>query len=167
MCFAVWRPSRGASRLTALIVEPVLPRRGDRRVHGNASFTARYFERALGAAIEAGGGLALLHSHPGATGSQGMSHDDAAAEGGHAGAALGGTGLPLIGLTLATGDGSWSARAWERSAPRTHEPVWCDPIRVTGRRLSISTRNADMSGRSREELDRTVAAWGEAVQRRL
>jgi hypothetical protein len=167
LCFALWRPSRGASRLTALITELVLPRRGDRRVHGNASFTARYFERALGAAMAARGGLALLHSHPGAMGWQGISHDDAAAEGGHAGAAVGATGLPLLGLTLATGDGSWSARAWERSAPRTYQPVWCDLVRVVGRRLSISTRSAALPRESREELDRTVAAWGEAVQRRI
>ena len=79
VAFAVWYPSEGAERTTALIADVILPADGDRLVHGNASFLPPYVERALAAAMAAGGGLAFLHSH-GGPGWQGMSEDDVAAE---------------------------------------------------------------------------------------
>ena len=105
LCFALWYPSRGASRTTALIERLILPRDNERNVHGNVSFEPACFERALGEAAAAGAGLALLHSHPLGRGWQGRSRDDVAAEQGNAGAVLGATGLPFVGLTLA-GDGA-------------------------------------------------------------
>ncbi len=81
LSFALWRPSTGLRRITALVVEPVLPRPGDRSVHGNASFTMGY---ALRAAVEEARqrdlGVAFLHSHPRGTGWQGMSQADKVAE---------------------------------------------------------------------------------------
>src|SRR5438046_1801902 len=113
LCFAVWFPSRGSNRTTALVQQLILPLDGRRQVHGNASFLRVYFHRAVGIAIAAGGGLAFMHSH-GGPGWQGMSRNDIAAEQGHAAATKGATELPLVGLTLGT-DGAWSARFWEKT----------------------------------------------------
>src|SRR5690242_652728 len=117
LCFAVWKPSRGHERQTALIVDVVLPEKGDREVHGNASFRPQYVERAISAALAAEGGIAFLHSHP-AGGWQDMSGDDVRAETLLAPTALGATGLPLTGLTLGAFDGTWSARVWEKVGPK-------------------------------------------------
>src|SRR6202012_4835432 len=99
VCFALYRPSSGSSRRTALVRELVLPGPGDRVVHGNAAFTGDYFLRAACAAADADAGLVLLHSHPTGRGWQGMSPDDIAAEHGHAAQALALTELPLLGMT--------------------------------------------------------------------
>jgi hypothetical protein len=64
LTFALWRPSRGRTRMTALIETLILPRDGDRTVHGNVSFHAAYLQRAMTEAAKAGAGLASLHSHP-------------------------------------------------------------------------------------------------------
>ena len=64
ICFALWRPSRGAGRTTALIGEPILPEDGDRNVHGNASFNGRYLARAAAIAADAGAGLAFFTRIP-------------------------------------------------------------------------------------------------------
>ena len=166
LCFALWYPSTGTMRTTALIYESVLPLVGERVVHGNASFLPHYFERAIGSAIEKGAGLAFLHSHP-ATGWQGMSDEDIRAEQGHAAAAFGATGLPLVGLTLGT-DGAWSARFWERLAPRVYKRQWCSHVRVVGEQLAVTYMDKLVPPpRFKEELQRTVSAWGEEVQSRL
>src|ERR1700679_2987733 len=83
LCFATWYPSNGHHRKTALLHSLILPQSGERHVHGNASFEARYFERAVMEAAKSGAGLAFLHSHP-APGWQDMSRDDVDAEEGHA-----------------------------------------------------------------------------------
>jgi len=163
LCFALWYPSQGESRTSALVSGLILPQEGERRVHGNASFMPHYFERALGIAAEAKAGLAFLHSHPG-PGWQGMSEDDIAAERGHAAATKGATGLPLVGLTLGT-DGAWSARFWEKTAPRTYQRRWCSHVRVVGERLAVTYAERLMPRpRLKEELQRTVSAWGEDLQ---
>lgn len=114
ICFGLWRGSKGVTRNSALLERLVLPREGERNVHGNASFEPIFLERAMSEAAANGAGLALLHSHPRSRGAQGMSRDDVAAEQGNAGAVFGSTGLPFVGLTLA-GDGAWSGRFWERT----------------------------------------------------
>lgn len=65
LCFALWRPSRGRRRLTALVFELLLPTDAERSVHGNASFEPQYFTRAVATAAEKGAGLLLMHSHLG------------------------------------------------------------------------------------------------------
>jgi len=164
LCFAFWYPSRGETRLTALIELLILPNPGERNVHGNASFEAAFLERALAEAASTGSGLALLHSHPLGCGWQGMSPDDVAAEQGTAGAVLGATGLPFVGLTLA-GDNAWSARFWERTAPRTYTDAWCGSVRVVGNRLAMhyNSRLAPPPRPTKTQL-RTVSAWGEETQ---
>lgn len=163
LCFAIWHPSQGAARYSALISELILPMDGERFLHGNASFHVSYFERSLGLAVKAGGGLALLHSHcwPGW---QNLSKDDAATEGGYAAASAGATGLPLVGLTMGN-DGALSARFWERTAPRTYQPEWCESVRVVGERLE-STFHPRLSPPPvlGDELIRTISAWGELAQ---
>ncbi len=167
ICFALWYPSVGATRTTALIRELVLPADGDRRVHGNASFLPQYFERAMGEAAAKGCGLALMHSHPGGRQWQGMSDDDYNAEHGHAAATKGATGLPLLGLTLA-GSAVWSARTWLKIAPRTYAPVWCSAVRVVGDQLMVSY-NSDLLSppKFKISMDRTLSAWGERKQNDL
>lgn len=164
LCFALWYSSRGLHRQTALIQSLILPGKGDRNVHGNASFEPAYFERALGEAAAKGAGLALLHSHPGGQGWQGMSDDDILAEQGNAGAVVGATGQPFVGLTLA-GDGTWSAQFWERTAPRTYSRAPCATVRMVGDRLCMSY-NPVLAPRPRatDEQIRTISAWGEDCQ---
>ncbi|MEO8393347.1 MAG: ThiF family adenylyltransferase [Chloroflexota bacterium] len=166
LCFALWYPSKGRDRTSALVQSVILPLSGERQVHGNASFAAAYFDRALGEAIKASAGLAFMHSHL-TPGWQGMSHDDIVAEEGHAAAVKGATGLPFIGLTAGT-DGAWSARFWEKTAPRTYERRWCESVRVVGDRFAV-TLHPDRAKIPvfRPELTRTISAWGNEVQVRL
>lgn len=163
LCFALWYPSRGRSRFTALVPELIPPQAGERAVHGNASFTPEYFDRAIGMARGRRAGLAFMHSHLG-LGWQDMSHDDIVAEEGHAASTNGSTGLPLLGMTLGT-DGAWSARIWERTGRRQYARRWCESVRLTGEYFGV-TYNTNLVPVPEIgcELDRTVSAWGEAVQ---
>jgi hypothetical protein len=165
LCFALWRPSAGRDRLSALVYEFVSPQPGERHVHGNASFEPAYFERALGRALEADAGLAFMHSHPEGRGWQGMSRDDVNAERDHAAQAFAATGLPLVGMTLATEDGRWSARTWRKTGPRVFERFDCISVRSVGSRLSLSF-NPDLlpAPPPIEEQLRTRSAWGDAQQ---
>lgn len=164
LCFAVWFPTRGKTRLTILLHHLVLPSRGDRIVHGNAEFLPSYFERALQAALDAGGGVAFLHSHPG-SGWQGMSSPDTEAEKGMAAAVLAATGLSLAGLTIAAVDGIWSARVWERVGTRKYKRFWCQSVRVIGPRLKVNYYDRLLPAPPhRTSQARTVSAWGPATQ---
>jgi hypothetical protein len=166
LCFATWFPSNGHHRKTALLHSLILPQPGERHVHGNASFEARYFERAVMEAAKSGAGLAFLHSHPG-PGWQDMSKDDICAEQEHAAAAKGATGLPLIGLT-AGNDRSWSARFWEKTAPSTYERRWCSTVRAVGSQLRVTFNDRLMPPPSAaESLRRTISAWGPVQQANL
>ena len=163
ICFSLWRPSTGQGRRTALVSQPILPLEGERQVHGNASFSADYFDRALGRALEHEAGLALLHSHPG-PGWQGMSRDDVNAELGHAPGTFAATGLPLLGLTIGN-DGALSARFWERAGPRDYERHWCESVRVAGDQFQITFHDEQRPApRPRPAQVRTVSAWGDAAQ---
>lgn len=52
LCFALWRPSTGKLRRTALIDEIILPQEGERLLHGNVSFEPTYLARAMKIALQ-------------------------------------------------------------------------------------------------------------------
>jgi ThiF family len=167
ICFALWHPSRGRTRTTALINRLLIPTVGDRKVHGNASFEPRFFERAMSEAAKTGAGLALMHSHPRGAGWQGMSRDDVKAEQGNAGAVLGATGRPFVGLTLA-GDGAWSGRFWLRTAPSRYARQNCATVRTVGENFGVTFMDelAPPPLPNGEQI-RTVSAWGEEAHGNL
>ncbi|HVE92056.1 MAG TPA: ThiF family adenylyltransferase [Actinomycetota bacterium] len=165
LCFATYRASTGRARRTALLVQPIPPRPGDRDVHGNATVTGDYVLRAANEARQMGGGVALLHSHPAGSGWQPMSGPDRDAERSYANLAREITGLPLIGLTLAGRDQAWSARHWDRGVGREVERTDCVNVRVVDDRLRVFWHD----GLRPEPRDtgrqlRTVAAWGHGTQ---
>ena len=96
-----------------------------------------------------------------------MSDDDVAAEFGHAASVWGATNFPLVGLTLA-GDRTWSARFWQRTAPRQFQRNWCKNVRVVGNGLLLSYDEKLLPApAARHEQLRTVSTWGEESQRHL
>lgn len=165
LCFAVWRPSRGSDRLTALVAEPILPLDGEREVHGDASFSSDYFMRAAGIAAETDAGLVFLHSHTRRSrGWQGMSGPDVEAETKYAPRAKAMTQMPLLGMTLG-GDGGWSARFWEKSGPGRYDRIWAENVRVVGDRMKLTYHDEQRPPPDfRRALTRTVSAWGPETQ---
>ncbi len=159
LCFALWNPSVGLQRFTAMLNDVVLPEPGDRQRHGNVSFNPQYFERVCGLALEKGAGIAFMHSHPG-SGWQDMSADDIAAEQRLAGAVLGLTDLPLVGLTVGNDD-VWSARFWHSTGDREYKRSWCRTVRSIGEELKVDYADAiapmPLYG---EMFKRTIAVWG-------
>ena len=95
-----------------------------------------------------------------------MSTDDINTEQSRAGATFGATRLPLIGLTIA-GDGNWSGRFWERTAPRRYRRNDCATVRVVGggARLRVTYMDRLMPPPLANEAQvRTVSAWGARKQ---
>lgn len=166
LAFVVWRPSVGLVRKGVVLAEVVHPLDGDRHVHGNVSFESVYFLRACDRAVELGGGIGLIHSHPGATRWQDLSRDDFAAESSHSAQALELTGFPLVGLTLAGGSGTYSARTWERTGARTWSPTWARNVRVVGDQMLVSLPSGPVAYSTRYQR-RTIDAWGADVQQIL
>lgn len=165
LCLATYRPSTGLTRRTALIRAVVPPEPGDRAVHGNATVTAEYILRGAEIAQQDGSGIVLLHSHPGATRWQPMSPPDRDCEASYANLARELTGLPLIGMTLATADRAWSARHWDVGAGRAVDCTHCTNVRVIGDMLALSWNDAvHAPPASNGSQTRTVSAWGEERQ---
>ena len=163
ICFALWRPSTGGDRFSALIDRIVLPKDGERLLHGNASFEPAYLARAITEAREQSAGIALMHSHP-SDGWQGMSGPDIEAERDAAAYPAGATGLPLLGMTIGR-DGYWSARFWERDGKHMRR-WWCGKVRVVGPnsyRLQFNDA-LDPPQPRRDILRRTYDTWGADVQ---
>ena len=161
VCLATYRLSSGAERQTALLRTIECPQDGERAVHGNAAFTGDYVLRVSSIAATDECGVAILHSHPQARGWQAMSPADADAERSFAFLVQALTGLPLVGLTLAGGDGRWSARIWDRSGGA----AWCESVRVVGDVLRVSWNDDLRLAPAVENSQlRTVSGWGSAVQ---
>ena len=163
LCFALWRPSTGQRRLTALIEEVILPAQDERILHGNASFQPSYLGRAIQVARQRDAGLAFIHSHPG-PGWQGMSSADVEAERDVLAYPAGATGLPLVGLTIGR-DGYWSARFWERHGDDMRRN-WCEKVRVVGLQSYRVDFNDELVPRPsrRDILRRTFDTWGSESQ---
>ena len=131
LCFALWKPSTGRTRTTAVLTEVILPVADERRLHGGASFRAHYLERVAETAMSKNAGIAFLHSHF-TPGWQGMSPKDVCTEESTAPSIVGETGLPLVGLTMGT-DGALSARFWgSRRATAVRTAVGAEAFRVVG-----------------------------------
>ena len=163
LCFALWYPSTGNSRFSALINEIILPEKDERSLHGNASFEPRYLSRALKKAVEKKAGLAFMHSHP-TPGWQGMSDADIKAEQDVIAYPAGATGFPLLGLTIGT-DGYWSARFWKRNHNKMNRH-WCDKVRIIGSQsYKIYFNDSKIpSLQKRNILRRTFDTWGNKHQ---
>ena len=163
LCFALWRPSTGRQRRTALIDRILLPQQGERRLHGNASFEPKFLSRAIRIARDKKAGLAFMHSHP-RPGWQGMSDADVRAERDVLAYPAGATGLPLVGMTIGS-DGHWSARFWERSGGQMRRR-WCEKTRVVGSKSYRVYFNDNIAPRPsrRNILRRTFDTWGSDTQ---
>ena len=168
LCLAAYRPSSGATRTTALVSFAIPPEPGERRVHQNVTVTGDYILRGAAIANERGCGLVLLHSHPGARRWQPMSRPDREAEASYANLAREITGLPMVGMTLAGGDGTWSARHWDIGTGRNVDCTHAISVRVIGDRLTVSWNDALVPPpRPTDRQTRTVSAWGDGCQSNL
>lgn len=157
VCLATYTVSTGRHRTTYLVTSLVLPEAGDRLVHGNASFTGPYLLRGAAHAANQDCGLVMLHSHPRGTGWQHLSLTDYDTELGYAHVAHRYTRGPLLGMTLAGSDNSWSARIWE---PGETSPHWAEAVRVVGPKLEPSWNDDLRSPPPRTAAQvRTVSAW--------
>ncbi|MYB34847.1 MAG: ThiF family adenylyltransferase [Gammaproteobacteria bacterium] len=161
LCFALWRPSTGAKRTSAIVFEILLPAPDERTLHGGASFEPSYLTRAVRLAMRSGAGLAFMHNHF-TGGWQDMSVPDVIAERDRISPAARATGFPLVGLTLGT-DQSWSARFWIWDGD-TFNRNWCKKVRVVGRRFQVTFKDRPVSQQHRL-LFRTVDTWGDECQR--
>ena len=165
VCLATYRPSTGLTRVSALVRAVVPPEPGDRLIHGNATVTADYILRGADIAREDGCGLVLLHSHPGASQWQSMSGPDRDCEASYANLVRELTGLPLVGMTLAARDGTWSARHWNIGVGRGVNCTHCSNVRVIGDSLRVSWNDTlcPLPEASGSQV-RTVNAWGQRHQ---
>ncbi len=165
LVFALYTPSQGETRFTALISDIIFPQEGEREVHGNVSFHQPYLERVYSEALLQEKGVVFLHSHLG-PGWQGMSRDDVHADTRVALSAVPTTSLPLLSMTLGT-DGTWSARAW-RNDDGTPSMRWCANVRVVGTQLKTDFADCVRpKPQPTERQRRTVAVWGEAEQAKM
>ena len=161
VCLATYALSTGLVRRTALLRESQFPAPGERQVHGNAAFKGEYVIRVASGAAADGLGVAILHSHPGASGWQGMSALDEDAERSFAYLVHEMTGLPLVGLTLAGTDRSWSARIWDKGG----SPTACESVRVVDEILTVFWNEALRPTPPLQDTQvRTASGWGQDLQ---
>ena len=163
LCFALWYPSQGWERFTAVIPEIILPQDNELQLHGNASFEGKYLTRATRIAKHKGAGLAMMHSHP-ASGWQDLSQPDVLAERDIVAYQAQSTEQPFLGMTIGK-DGYWSARFWTPNSGQMGLD-WCDKVRVPHRaRYQINWHPSEAKlPSSTPMLKRTIESWGIGVQ---
>ena len=166
LCFGLWSPSRGGSRITAILDRLLLPEEDERLLHGGVSFQPSYLTRAVRTAVMEKKGLAFMHSHP-SIGWQDMSYPDVEAERDVIAPPARATSLPLVGLTVGV-DGYWSARFWSR-AKDTTKRHWCTKVRVVGESKYALYFNDTIvpAPRRRNVLRRTFDSWGTEAQGKI
>ena len=165
LCLATYQPSTGMTRITALLTTAIPPEPGERLVHGNVTVTADYILRAAEIARDRNSGLVLLHSHPEASCWQAMSGPDRDTESSYAYLVREMTGHPLVGMTLATGDGTWSARQWNTGTSGQMDCSHSTNVRVLGDKLAVSWNdNIHSPSKPTGRQMRTVSSWGEPCQ---
>lgn len=165
ICLAVYKPSRGTTRFTAILCEAILPEPGGRRVHGIVTFTGQYVLRVAHRAAICGGGVAIIHSHPCGRSWQFMSEPDRDAEEAYAILTREVTGLPLVGMTLAGQSEVWSARVWCDFSPTVAQHRDAESVRTIGETLKIDWNEALRPvPAALPTLERTTSCWGEAIQ---
>lgn len=163
LCFCLYAPVTGNDRYSGVINTILLPKMGDRNVHGNASFNSQYFDRVITAALNQNLGIGFIHSHP-VPGWQSMSQPDIEAELMLAPRVKGVTGLPLLGLTIGT-DQVWSARFWIKTGKKQYERNWCESVRVVGKTIKMNYANHIYPNpKNTIQFTRTISAWGEKKQ---
>lgn len=170
VCFALWRPSSGTQRLSAVVGDPVLPGGGERSVRGTAWIRGDYALRAARVAAASGAGIALLHSHPGARSWQGAADGsaDAKTERKIANLARELTGYPLVGLTLSTGSQTWSARCWNQGIGASVSRTDAESVRIFGDVLRVAYHPELRPPPTPQPSQvRTVHSWGDEVQAHL
>lgn len=166
LIFALWCPSYGESRFTALIHSIIYPNDEDRQRHGNVSFNVSYFKRVCNEAVRQGKGVCFLHSHP-FPGWQGMSFDDVAAETKMSPNVFTLTDLPLVGMTVGN-DGTWSGRIWYHEANGKFKMVWSHLVKSVGKALLPSFNDKLVpKPQYREEFKRTRTVYGETNHLKL
>jgi hypothetical protein len=165
ICFASWYPAVGKQRFTALLHSSIFPRKGERTRHGNVSALPPYVDRAKEFARNKGAGLAIIHTHPLGIGWQGLSEPDRFYERDVLSREVFGvTGYPLVGMTLA-GDGTWSARIYERVPRKTPVLKWCSAVRLVGKNLTLHFNECLRPPvEPGETLMRTTSVWGPKLQ---
>lgn len=165
LLFALWVPSVGENRYTAVINEIIFPEDGDRNVHGNASYNYQYLLRVCKIAMKKGMGIALLHSHP-YPGWQNMSFDDINTEKKTFINAYSTTELPFIGLTVGN-DGYWSSRVWYYQKEEISRK-WSHSVRISGARFQVYFNdNLIPPEKPNKKTIRTVNVWGEETHRNI
>lgn len=161
LCLATYRPSTGLRRRTALLGDVHLPEPGERDVHGNATVTGDYIWRVAVHAAARGEGVVILHSHPRGRGWQQMSGPDYDAESSYAVLVREMTGLPLVGMTLAGRDRTWSARHWDHGMAGDVAVKGCENVRVIGDHLRVFWDDAQVGPPPAAPTNiRSVTSWG-------
>lgn len=166
LIFALWTPSIGNKRFSAIVNEIVFPLENDKNVHGNASYNYSYLIRVCKLAMSKGKGVVLLHSHLG-PGWQGMSSDDISTEKKTFINSETTTGLPFVGLTIGT-DGYWSARIWYYSKNLLIKRKLAESVRVCGTKLkSYFNNNIVPIQEPNGKQIRTVNIWGDEAHKEI